>query len=107
MKFPAVKDYPREIYVKDITYQIRYVNKIKGKKRLLGLCDDDAKIIWVRKTQSPRGIFRTLLHELLHAAACLAAGGEVTRLEIAPQYGGGLMARVFPFVVSGGEVPAI
>jgi hypothetical protein len=43
------------------------------------------------------------LHELLHAAACLAAGGEVTRLEIAPQYGGGLLARVFPFVVSGGE----
>jgi hypothetical protein len=43
------------------------------------------------------------VHELLHAAACLAAGGEVTRLEIAPQYGGGLLARVFPFVVSGGE----
>ena len=43
------------------------------------------------------------LHELLHAAACLAAGGEVTRLEIAPQYGGGLLARIFPFVVSGGE----
>lgn len=43
------------------------------------------------------------LHELLHAAACLAAGGEVTRLEIAPQYGGGLLALIFPFVVSGGE----
>lgn len=43
------------------------------------------------------------LHELLHAVACLAAGGEVTRLEIAPQYGGGLLARIFPFVVSGGE----
>lgn len=43
------------------------------------------------------------LHELLHAAACLAAGGEVTRLEIAPLYGGGLLARIFPFVVSGGE----
>lgn len=43
------------------------------------------------------------VHELLHAAACLAAGGEVTRLEIAPEYGGGLLARVFPFVVSGGE----
>lgn len=41
------------------------------------------------------------LHELLHAAACLAAGGEVTRLEIAPQYGGALLARIFPFVVSG------
>jgi len=43
------------------------------------------------------------IHELLHAAACLLAGGEVTRLEIAPQYGGALLARIFPFVVSGGE----
>ena len=43
------------------------------------------------------------VHELLHALACLAFGGEVTRLEIAPLYGGDLLARVFPFVVSGGE----
>jgi len=43
------------------------------------------------------------VHELLHAFACLAFGGEVTRLEIAPLYGGDLLARVFPFVVSGGE----
>lgn len=43
------------------------------------------------------------IHELLHAAACLAAGGEVTRLEVAPLYGGRLLARIFPFVVSGGE----
>jgi hypothetical protein len=43
------------------------------------------------------------VHELLHAAACVVAGGEVTRLEIAPLYGGGLLARIFPFVVSGGE----
>lgn len=42
-------------------------------------------------------------HELLHAAACVAAGGEVTRLEIAPLYGGALLGRVFPFVVAGGE----
>lgn len=41
-------------------------------------------------------------HELLHVAACLAAGGEVTRLEIAPQYGGSLLARIFPFVEAGG-----
>jgi hypothetical protein len=43
------------------------------------------------------------IHELLHAAGCLATGGEVTRLEIAPIYGGTLLARIFPFVVSGGE----
>jgi hypothetical protein len=42
-------------------------------------------------------------HELLHAAACRAAGGEVRRLEIAPAYGGAVLARLFPFVASGGE----
>ena len=42
-------------------------------------------------------------HELLHAAACLAAGGEVSRLEIAPIYGGALLERWFAFVVAGGE----
>ena len=40
-------------------------------------------------------------HELMHAYGCIAAGGSVTRLEIAPEYGGALLARVFPFVVSG------
>lgn len=39
------------------------------------------------------------LHELLHAAACLLAGGQVSRLEIEALYGGALLARVFPFVV--------
>ncbi|MFY9819986.1 MAG: hypothetical protein WAM82_01300 [Thermoanaerobaculia bacterium] len=39
------------------------------------------------------------LHELLHAAACRAAGGGVSRLEIEAVYGGALLARVFPFVV--------
>jgi len=39
------------------------------------------------------------LHELLHAAACLLAGGQVSRLEIEALYGGALLARVLPFVV--------
>lgn len=43
------------------------------------------------------------IHELLHAAGCLWTGGSVDRLEIAPQYGGAILARIFPFVVSGGE----
>ena len=41
------------------------------------------------------------IHELLHAAGCILAGGSVTRLEIAPEYGGTLLAKVFPVVVSG------
>jgi hypothetical protein len=41
------------------------------------------------------------IHELFHAWGCLAAGGDVTRLEISPEYGGTLLARIVPFVVSG------
>ena len=43
------------------------------------------------------------IHELLHALGCIAAGGEVEQLEIQVQYGGALLARVFPFVVAGGD----
>jgi hypothetical protein len=43
------------------------------------------------------------VHELLHAAACAAAGGGVSRLEIDAMYGGALLAKIFPFVVSGSE----
>lgn len=43
------------------------------------------------------------IHELLHVGGCLATGGEVSELEIAPEYGGALWAKVFPFVVSGGD----
>lgn len=43
------------------------------------------------------------LHELGHAFACMTTGGEVTRLEISPLYGGALLERVFPWVASGGE----
>lgn len=43
------------------------------------------------------------IHELLHALGCVLAGGEVSRLEIASKYGGAIWARIFPFVVSGGD----
>ena len=43
------------------------------------------------------------LHELLHAWGCLVAGGSVSRLDIAPEYGGTLLAKVFPYVRSGSE----
>jgi hypothetical protein len=39
------------------------------------------------------------VHELLHAAACRATGGEVTRLEIDRIYGGALLSRALSFVV--------
>lgn len=43
------------------------------------------------------------VHELLHAAGCLVAGGSVTQLEIDELYGGGLLSRIFPFVTAGSD----
>lgn len=45
------------------------------------------------------------IHELLHVAGCLLTGGAVTELQVAPIYGGDMLAWVFPFVVAGGEYP--
>jgi hypothetical protein len=43
------------------------------------------------------------VHELCHALACIAAGGQVTVLEVDHLYGGALLARFFPFVVAGSD----
>jgi hypothetical protein len=43
------------------------------------------------------------VHELLHALGCWGTGGRVTELQIAPLYGGGVLARFLPFVVAGGS----
>ncbi len=43
------------------------------------------------------------VHELMHAFACLATGGTISRLQIDPLYGGALLARLLPFVESGGD----
>jgi len=40
------------------------------------------------------------IHELLHALGCVVTGGEITRLEIRWYYGGSLLAKVLPWVVS-------
>lgn len=43
------------------------------------------------------------IHELLHAFACMATGGTVTRLEIDPLYGGNLLAGLFDWVAAGSD----
>lgn len=43
------------------------------------------------------------VHELMHVAGCLLFGGSVDELTIQPIYGGGLLAKIFPFVRVGGE----
>jgi Zn-dependent peptidase ImmA (M78 family) len=68
MILPIAKDYPSHFNVKDEVYEIRMVSRIPGENKTVeGMCDDGAKIIWIRKNQSPRGLLRTLVHELFHA----------------------------------------
>ncbi len=68
MKLPSAKKYPKFLNVKDERYQVLMVDKIPGEAATLsGLCDGDVKKIWIRKNQSPAGLFRTYVHEVLHA----------------------------------------
>jgi hypothetical protein len=68
MKLPKSSDYPKFINVNDEKYSVRLVKRIPGEdKSCCGQCDDGRKIIWIRSSQSPLGLFRTLIHELLHA----------------------------------------
>ncbi|MGD8375440.1 MAG: hypothetical protein PVF68_04805 [Acidobacteriota bacterium] len=43
------------------------------------------------------------VHELLHAAGCLACGGRVDELQLRPMYGGTLLDGWIPFVRAGGD----
>lgn len=68
VKLPNPKRYPKFLNIKDERYQVLIVKHIpKESKTLNGLCDGDVKKIWIRKGQSPFGLFRTYIHEVLHA----------------------------------------
>ena len=43
------------------------------------------------------------IHEMLHVVGVVAPGGEVSVLEVAPRYGGTILAKHIPWVVSGGD----
>lgn len=40
------------------------------------------------------------IHELLHVAGCVVTGGTISELELPSRYGGSLLARIFPWVVT-------
>lgn len=68
MKLPGVKDYKTEIHINDETYTIKFVKRIPGEKKdVVGLCDDTKRIIHVRSGLTKSQMFRTYLHEVLHA----------------------------------------
>ncbi len=43
------------------------------------------------------------IHEMLHVLGVVAPGGDVSVLEVSPRYGGTILARHIPWVMSGGK----
>lgn len=62
-----------------------------GGLKNLGICLVSLLVFWHLYTP---------IHELLHVGACLLSGGTVTELALKPQYGGLILAKIFPFVVA-------
>lgn len=73
---------------------------LRGQAQCLGRAVD---LVWMLAGLAAGWWLYVPLHELLHAAGCVLAGGRVYRLEIAAHYGGGLLAEVFPWVHAGGD----
>lgn len=59
-------DFPKELFLGENNWQIRFVRSLDGIKTL-GLCDPADHIIYILQGQSPKERFKTFVHELLHA----------------------------------------
>lgn len=73
MKYPKISSYPKEIRIKDETYQIRFVPQMRYRDRrgrykpLYGSCDPEKRSISISKGQGREETFKTFIHEVLHA----------------------------------------
>ena len=63
MKVPAVKDYPKVIYVRGDAYKLSFVKRLDCH----GITDSGRKTIKIRAGMSAHETFRTVIHEVLHA----------------------------------------
>jgi hypothetical protein len=67
MKLPRSKHYPKKLRVKDEEYIVRILRRHFDTQRSSGECDDGDKVIRIYGKQSALEIFKTLIHEALHA----------------------------------------
>jgi len=81
----------------------RLVDEALRLPRYMGRLPDELAMAWIFVGLFVGWWLYVPVHELLHVAGCVLAGGEVSRLEIDALYGGALLERIFPFVVSGSE----
>jgi hypothetical protein len=68
MKPPKVRNYPKTIRVRGEEYKIKFVRRIPSNDpEDLGLCDPGERILYIRLKQSRIDIFKTYVHEVVHA----------------------------------------
>lgn len=67
--FPRTSEYPKEIFVKDMVWRVRFCRTVPDdpQEKDLGMCDPESRTIFIRYKQKPRETFMTFVHELLHA----------------------------------------
>lgn len=63
MIIPAIKDYPKELYVRGDRYRVLFVKNLEN----IGETDSGKLTIKLRAGMSKNETFRTLIHEILHA----------------------------------------
>ena len=63
MNFPKPKDYPKTIYIREITWKIQFTKKIIH----FGDTEPNKHVIRIKIGMSDRETFNTFVHEVLHA----------------------------------------
>ncbi len=61
------KAYPNKILVGKEEFEIQFKRVIFDDEKYLGICDLEDNVIYLKKGQDPYELFKTLLHEYLHA----------------------------------------
>lgn len=69
MKLPSAKDHDgTEWAIGEESYLVKVVKRIPDASAdTVGLCDPSTQTIWLKRGQSRAALFRTWVHELLHA----------------------------------------
>lgn len=62
MNLPNQKQYPKEVFLRDIKYKILFVKGLKD----IGQTDPNKRVIRIRAGMSKNETFKTFIHEILH-----------------------------------------
>jgi hypothetical protein len=67
--FPKLRQYPRELSILGKPWKLRFCRTVPDPDpRTVGLCDYEARTIWIKLGLTPKDRFETFWHEIIHAA---------------------------------------